>query len=148
LKRNIFLLLVVLCFPFAVPSAAEDVIGGLRKVTGKAVIERNGAQIVARDGLEVMQNDVIKTGKDGGLGIVFRDNTRLSIGPETELTLGRYIFAPAENRFEFLTRILKGTAAYISGSIGKLSPESVTIETPTATIGIRGTRFCTKVENR
>jgi hypothetical protein len=44
--------------------------------------------------------------------------------------------------------MLKGTVAYISGLIGKLSPESVRVETPTASIGIRGTKFVVKVENQ
>jgi hypothetical protein len=147
MKQTMIFFLVALLMPAAMPATAGEAIGGLRKVSGTAFIERNNERIAAKDGLAVMQNDVIKTGKNGALGIVFRDNTRLSIGPETELTLTRFVFAPAQNRFGFLTRIAKGTVAYISGSIGKLAPDAVAIETPTATIGIRGTRFCAKVEN-
>ena len=45
-----------------------------------------------------------------------------------------------------ITRLLKGTSAYLSGIIGKLSPESVRFETPVASIGIRGTKFAVSVE--
>ena len=147
MKKIVILLLAVSLVLPAMSAVADDTIGELRKVAGMAFVERNRVRIVAKDGFSVMQNDVIKTGKDASLGIVFRDNTRLSIGPETELILSRYIFEPAQNRFEFLVRIIKGTAAYISGSIGKLAPQSVGIETPTATIGIRGTSFCAKVKD-
>ena len=140
------LLSALLLFPWG-QASGEEAIGALRKVVGSAFIERNGERITAENGIFVKINDVIRTGKDGSLGIVFKDNTRLAIGPETELTLTRYLFEPAQNRFDFLTRIVKGTATYISGSIGKLAPDSVTIETPTATIGIRGTRLCAKVSN-
>ena len=44
-----------------------------------------------------------------------------------------------------MAQISRGTMAYLSGLIGKLAPEKVRIETPTATIGIRGTRFALKV---
>jgi hypothetical protein len=40
----------------------------------------------------------------------------------------------------------KGSAVYNSGKIGKLSPESVKLSTPRATVGVRGTRFIIKVE--
>jgi hypothetical protein len=42
--------------------------------------------------------------------------------------------------------MLKGTVAYLSGLISKLSPDSAHLETPTASIGIRGTKFVVKVE--
>jgi hypothetical protein len=44
-----------------------------------------------------------------------------------------------------ITRMLRGTASYISGIIGRQSPESVRFQTPDATIGIRGTQFLVKV---
>jgi hypothetical protein len=42
--------------------------------------------------------------------------------------------------------MLKGTAAYLSGLISKLSPDSAHFKTPTASIGIRGTKFVARVE--
>jgi len=44
--------------------------------------------------------------------------------------------------------MLKGTAAFVSGIIGKLAPESVRFETPVATIGLRGTRFAVRIEEQ
>ena len=47
-----------------------------------------------------------------------------------------------------IARIAKGTISYISGIIGRQSPESVKFQTPDATIGVRGTQFLVKVEER
>ena len=49
--------------------------------------------------------------------------------------------SPKNSRYEFSLYMARGTAIYSSGKIGKLSPESVKVNTPTATVGVRGTRF-------
>jgi hypothetical protein len=92
-----------------------------------------------------MAGDTLVTGRDGSLGVILRDNSSLSIGPESRLVLRSFLFSPAEGKFDLVARITGGTMAYLSGLIGKLSPESARFETPTATIGIRGTRFAVKV---
>ncbi|MET1024384.1 MAG: FecR domain-containing protein, partial [Pseudoxanthomonas sp.] len=52
-----------------------------------------------------------------------------------------YVFEPKEAKFSFSLYLDKGSAIYESGKIGRLAPESVKIDTPTATVGVRGTRF-------
>ncbi|MEW5908401.1 MAG: FecR family protein [Thermodesulfobacteriota bacterium] len=128
-------------------AVAEEFIGGLRKVKGSAYIERKTQKIAAQNGAKILQNDILKTGPDGSMGVIFNDNTRISIGPESELIVLRYLFEPDQSRFSFLGKIIKGTLSYISGSLGKFAPDSVAVETPTTTIGIRGTRFLVKIEN-
>ena len=78
--------------------------------------------------------------------MIFRDNTTLSIGPDSTLVIDKFVFQPAEGNLGIVTRLAKGTASYLSGEITKLSPGSAKFETPLATIGIRGTRFLVKVE--
>ncbi|HJX74686.1 MAG TPA: hypothetical protein VJ307_11115, partial [Candidatus Deferrimicrobiaceae bacterium] len=63
----------------------------------------------------------------------------------SSFVIQKFLFSPAEEKFGLLVRITQGTMAYLSGLIGKLSPESVRFETPTASIGIRGTHFAVKV---
>ncbi len=123
-------------------------IGSLRKVSGEAYVQRAGKtqNMNAVDGLEIYQNDFISTGDKGSLGIVFRDATRISLGPNSKLTVSKYIFNPSKKEFSMLTKMLKGTASFVSGKISKLAPESVSIETPDATIGSRGTSFLIKVD--
>jgi len=61
------------------------------------------------------------------------------------LAINEFQFSPAEGKLSIVTRLLKGTSAYVSGIIGKLSPKSVRFETPVANIGIRGTKFAVKI---
>src|SRR3990170_2315749 len=56
----------------------------------------------------------------------------------------KILVSPAEGKLGLMARLSKGTMAYLSGLIGKLAPESVRFETPTASIGVRGTHFAVK----
>jgi len=99
-------------------------------------------------GARVFRYDSLKTGSDGSIAMVFRDDTLLSIGPDSEIAVKDFLYSPAEGRLSFVARLLKGTAACVTGIIGKLSPESFRFETPVANIGIRGTSFAVKVEDQ
>jgi hypothetical protein len=140
-------LLLGALFLLAVAGAAVagETIGVVRTTSGDAAVTRVGGTLPASPGLKVMVGDTLVTGRDGSLGVILRDNSSLSIGPESRLVLRSFLFSPAEGKFDLVARITGGTMAYLSGLIGKLSPESARFETPTATIGIRGTRFAVKV---
>lgn len=83
---------------------------------------------------------------DGSAGVILKDNTQFSMGPDTEIVLGEFLFAPREGKLGLRTRMLKATTTYQSGKIGKLAPDNVELETPWATLGIRGTYFMVQVE--
>jgi hypothetical protein len=118
----------------------------VEKVSGMATVVRQGRTISAKIGLEIYQNDTLRTGRNGSIGVVFSDDTLLSLGPESMLVIDEFVFAPRQGKFYIAVRMLKGTVAYISGLISKLAPESAHIETPTSSIGIRGTKFVARVE--
>jgi hypothetical protein len=99
-------------------------------------------------GLEIWENDTLRTGPDGSIGVIFSDDTLLSLGPESTLFIDKFLFAPREGKYSIVLRMIKGTAAYLSGLISKLSPDSAHFETPTASIGIRGTKFVVRVEGK
>ncbi len=126
--------------------AEEAPVGIIKTMKGAASIIRKDKVIPAKIGEKVFVKDVLKTGPDGSLGMTFKDDTLLSIGPKSEALIDEFLFSPAENRLSIVTRLLKGTAAYLTGTIGKLSPESVRFETPVANVGIRGTKFAVKIE--
>jgi len=122
-------------------------IASLRQVHGESSILQKGAIIVAKDGVQVFEGDIIKTGGEASLGIIFNDSSRISMGGNSELTVTKYIFQPAQKKFGMLTRMMKGTASYRSGRMSQLSPNSVSFETPNSTIGTRGTSFLIQVGN-
>ena len=66
--------------------------------------------------------------------------------PDTRIVIDDFLFSPAEGKLGFVSKISKGTAAYLSGKINKLSPGATRVETPLAVLGIRGTRFLIEVE--
>ncbi len=118
----------------------------VNKINGSVTVVRQGQTIPATMGLEIWENDTLRTGPDASIGLVFNDDTLLSLGPESVFVIDEFVFAPREGKFSIVFRMLKGTAAYLSGLISKLEPESAHFKTPTASIGIRGTKFVVKVE--
>jgi hypothetical protein len=139
----------VMCAVFiiciATSAAADDPAGIVKTVKGAASIMRQEKVTPAAGGQKIFKGDTVKTGPDGSLGIIFEDDTLLSLGPNSEVIINEYVFAPAHGNMSIVIRMLKGTAAYLSGIIAKLSPQSVKFETPTATLGVRGTSFCAQV---
>jgi hypothetical protein len=138
--------LLLFCPSFAFARAADAPVGSIRTLKGKATIIRNVNAVETKIGSRVFQKDSLKTGVDGSIAIVFKDDTLLSIGPNSEVVINEFLFSPAEGKLSIITKLIKGTSAYLSGIIGKLSPQSVRFETPVADIGIRGTKFAVVVE--
>jgi hypothetical protein len=126
--------------------AMEAPVGSIKTLKGKASIIRNRSAVEVKIGSKVFTNDALKTGGDGAMAMVFKDDTLLAIGPNSEVVVNEFLFSPGEGKLSIITRLLKGTSAYLSGIIGKLSPEAVRFETPVANIGIRGTKFAVSVE--
>lgn len=144
--RSLLALVMAAAWLAAMPAGADEaVIGGIKTSTGDAVIVRDGQRLPAKVGAQVRRNDVLVTGQDGSLGVTFRDETRMSIGPNTEIALDQYVFAPEQESYSLVTRITRGTLFYVSGLIAKLSPENAKVVTPGGTIGSRGTTFVVRV---
>jgi len=138
---------LLLCTGRDISSADASVpVAIVKKISGSATVVRQGQPIPATNGLEIWENDSLRTGRNGSIGIVFNDDTFLSLGPGSILVIDEFVFAPKQGKFSIVIRMLKGTAAYLSGLISRLSPDSAHFNTPTASIGIRGTKFVVKVE--
>jgi hypothetical protein len=129
----------------AAPVLASDV-GSIKNIEGQAWIIRGEEQILAKAGARLMVNDIMKTGVDGAMGIILRDDTIISMGPGSQMVLSEFIFQPDQKKFGMLTKFLKGTFTYISGVMAKIDPASVKVETPEGMVAIRGTHFLIKVE--
>lgn len=130
---------------------AADLAGGIalvKRVAGSAQLWRGGVGQALKEGQTLAATDRVQTGADGTAALVFRDGTRLTVGHSSELQLRRYAFAPKADGCgdcAFDIYLSKGQAVYASGKIGKLAPQSVLLETPDATAGVRGTRLILEV---
>jgi hypothetical protein len=94
-----------------------------------------------------MQADSLRTGDDGRIGIMLKDDTRVSLGPDSEVRLERFVYAPAEGNLALALKFVRGAMAYVSGRIAKLAPDSIRLETPAAIVGVRGTTLAIRVQS-
>lgn len=140
------LILAVLLLSAGAPAWAQDVIGIVKTVSGSATVIDSGRPIKAQVGTQIKMGNTLKTGPKGSMGVTFKDNTVMSLGPDTELTVDEYLYAPGQDKLKFGSSISKGSLHVVSGVIAKLKPKSVMMKTPTGTIGFRGTRCLIKVE--
>ena len=121
-------------------------VGQIKVSKGDVAIERSGQSLPGAVGLRLQTADVIKTGSDGSVGITMSDNSLLSAGPNSVLSLDRYAFDTTTNQGQFDSSLRKGTLSVVSGRIAKQSPDAMTVRTPTAILGVRGTEFAVSVD--
>ncbi len=124
--------------------AAEDV-GQIKVAKGQVSVDRGGRALPAQVGMGLAAADVVKTGADGSVGITMRDNSLLSAGPNSVLSLDRFEFDPTTHQGRFDSGLQRGTLAVVSGRIAQQSPQAMTVRTPSAVLGVRGTDFVVSV---
>jgi hypothetical protein len=127
-------------------SLAEGRIGLVKTFEPKAIVIRQGKEIELSEGAEIFQGDTIMTDSDGAIGIIFKDGAVLTLGPGGKLIIEDFLFKPDEKKVSFMSNVMKGSVAFLSGAIGRISPGSVQFKTPTATLGLRGTKILIEVE--
>jgi hypothetical protein len=138
---------LALLFCLGAPALADNaIIGYVKTVKGEAFVVNAGHPVKAVVGTPVQPGSVLKTGANASLGVTFKDNTVMSFGPDTELTVDEYLYSPNKGQLKLGASLAKGTLAYLSGAIAKIKPDAVSVKTPTGTIGVRGTHFVVKVE--
>ena len=130
------------------PAAAQTpaVIGRIKSVSGSVSIVRQAGNVPAQAGQPLYQSDSVRTGADGQIGISLKDETRLALGPNTEIRLDQFLYSPGQGQLRFVLKVARGLVAYVSGKIAKLAPDAVRLETPSAILGVRGTRMVIRVD--
>lgn len=131
---------------FAPAYAESDHVALFKSVSGKVSVVRERGTVEAQAGSTLFVADRLLAAPGASAGIVFKDGTLLTLGPGAELLVRDYVFEPREARYAFSVYLAKGSAVYSSGKIGKLAPESVTVSSPVATVGVRGTHFIINAE--
>lgn len=125
--------------------AGQETVGIIKSINGEAKIVSNNTVQPAAINVKVPNGALLKTGTGGCLGVIFNDDTLLSLGADSEIAIDEVLFNPAESRLSFAARLLKGTFAFVTGQIARLAPEKVQLSTPDATLGVRGTFFVVAV---
>lgn len=140
-------MLALLIFSGSAARADNSQVAQIKTVSGQAEIVRNGARSTAKIGDPLYEKDTIETGGDGAIGITFIDNTVMSSGPNSEIVLEDYKFNSSNFKGSMLTDMNRGTVSMISGDIARSTPGAMKVKTPTAILGVRGTRFVIEVKD-
>ncbi|KTT26090.1 hypothetical protein SB14R_04675 [Pseudomonas oryzihabitans] len=147
MKRALWVLLLFGLLVRAPGVFADDAhVALIKSVAGSVKILRQAAILDAKVGMTLQVADRLQAGPESTAAIVFLDGTLLTLGSGADAQLRDYLFEPKNSHYGFSVYLNKGSAIYASGKIGKVSPESVKIETPSATIGVRGTRFLVQAQ--
>jgi hypothetical protein len=115
--------------------AAQEAIGAVSRIQGDTSGTRGGATRALGLNASVFLNEVVSTGEAARLEVTFTDGTQVTLGEKAELTLDTFVFNPAAG---------SGTIKFgVVGAFRFLSGQSsdVSVTTPVATLGIRGTEF-------
>ena len=135
------LVAVALALPVWAAAGDEESIGTVKVAKGGVTILRGSQKLAAAPGATLQVADRVLTAADGAVGITLRDNTLLSAGPNSSLSLDKFAFNSTTHAGAMDTSLKRGTLSVVSGKIAKQSPESVRFSTPTTTLGVRGTEF-------
>ncbi|MFN8644081.1 MAG: FecR family protein [Candidatus Binatia bacterium] len=131
---------VLLVALLASVAAAEDV-GTVASLRGQAEIGRGGAFTPAAVGAAVQLGDQLRTGADGQLRVVFRDDSVIDLAAGSSMKVDTQVFDPGASRFTSLLSLAAGKARAIVSKAYGAPGASYEVQTPTAVAGVRGTEF-------
>ena len=128
-------------------NAAEAQIGGVFEQTGSVgeITRETGESILAELDAGIVSMDVVET-ENGRLKIQFVDDTQVSMTEHTIVEINEYVYDPNPSNSKMALNFAQGTARFATGRLGLVPRENIQIETPTASIGIRGTDFTMTVD--
>jgi hypothetical protein len=119
------------------PSAlAQSQIGAAAAVRNQVSATQGSQERRLATGNPVLTNDRIRTGADSVAQLLFADQTTLSVGPRSEVTLDRFVYDPNRSTGDVGVSLTTGALRFVSG---QQDPRSYQVRTPVATIGVRGT---------
>lgn len=127
------------------PTIAYAEIGSITEFNGSGLVERQEQKIDADLSLAVEMDDYVQTAK-GEVGITFDDETQVHIGEHSELVIDDFVYDPSTSQGSLGLKVAMGTVKYASGNIAHNNPDTVDIQTPSATIAVRGTAFYMTVD--
>ena len=145
LNRQTKLLALLLIATFNVQASAESIGGVLEQSGSVAQIQRDRENIPAVLDESIASMDEVET-KNGRLKIKFVDDTLVSLTEHTYMVIDEYVYDPNPSKSKMALNFVSGTARFATGGLGLVPRENIQIQTPTASIGIRGTDFTTTVD--
>ena len=124
----------------------QTVAGVVKRIQGDVHIERSGQRLSASPGTPVLASDTLRTGPGAVAGVTLRDDTLLTLGPDSEMVLSAFAFDGTTHEGNLLASLWRGTLHMVTGLIAKKSPERVNVQTRTVVLGARGTEFIVETQ--
>jgi len=115
-------------------------------MNGEATVLRDNNTITLAVGNELLKDDVIQTKNNTKIQIIFKDETIVTIGKNSEFKINDYIFDEANQQYNANLGLVQGTFRTITGKIGKVAPEKFKLNSKSSSIGIRGTQILSNVQ--
>src|SRR5215831_7172480 len=148
-RRATYLVLFTLSLTSGIAGLPAKVSAADERIGVAAVVRNTVSQLEPRvtriaKGDEVVRNEVVRTEADSDARLVFRDDTKLSLGPGSTLKLDRTVFDDPKAG-DIAIKLTLGAFRFVTGNSNK---EAYEIKTPIATMGVRGTTLDILVKKR
>jgi hypothetical protein len=132
-------ILFVMSAPGSIASAQTraDSVGTVSSMKAPASVTRGGSAKAVKVGDDIFQNDELSTGIGGALGVTFDDETTFTLQANTSITVNEFVYSKSGGANKAAISVVRGTAAFFASQVAKTG--DMKINTPTATLGIRGT---------
>lgn len=114
-------------------------------LTGPTRISRADVKITGAEGVEVEMMDTIET-LESRTGIVFLDDTKVNVTEHSKLKIDSFVYDPGSGKGKIGLKAALGTVRYASGKIAHNNRQNVNVQTPTASVAVRGTDFSMTVD--
>ena len=144
LNKKLLIFLVFLLIP-NFGNANTDFIGVIGAAVGE-ITNQNNEKL--SNGSKIFFGDTVVSNNNSNAQILFLDQTILTLGEDTELTIDEFIYDPNSHDGSFVSNVKSGTVKFITGQISKKNPENLEVKFPSGTLGARGTEFVVLAENK
>ncbi|WP_084651388.1 FecR family protein [Ottowia thiooxydans] len=120
---------------------SDDRQGTFKSIKGEVNLVRAEIPRPAASGDGFLTTDKLLVGPKSAAALTLQDGTVIAVGPDSALALEKFSYDATTQEGSIAVRLLRGSLRMVTGLIAKLKPENVSVLTPTAVIGVRGTDF-------
>ena len=129
-----------IAFSAVAPAMADEEIGVVfeREFRGAEGTRTSGETRDLRWNEPVFSEETVMTGPDAHTELQFVDQTHLSVGANSQVVLDSFVYDPSQGTGDAVITFGKGFFRFVTGDMNK---DAYQLETPSATLAIRGTIF-------
>ena len=143
-KLRIIILSLIINFFIITVGFANDFIGVIAVGIGEILNQKNEK---LSTGSKIYFGDTIIVKEKSNAQILLLDETALTVGEKSELTIDDFVYDPQSKVGKIVSNIKVGTVRIVTGEISNQNPENLKVNIPTGSVGARGTEFVVVTES-